>query len=68
VQRGTTDQRAAPPADLLLGASLFLDFDGTLVEIAERPDAVQVDERLHRLIASLVTALDGRVADRKSVV
>ncbi len=62
MQRGTTDQLAAPPAELLRDASLFLDFDGTLVEIADRPDAVQVDDRLHKLIASLVTALDGRVA------
>jgi len=52
----------APPADLLRNASLFLDFDGTLVEIAERPDAVAVDARLLALVARLIDRLDGRVA------
>ncbi|MBB5710429.1 trehalose-phosphatase [Sphingomonas xinjiangensis] len=51
-----------PPADLLDGASLFLDFDGTLVELADRPDAVAVDDRLHALMRSLAARLDGRVA------
>lgn len=51
-----------PPVDLLDGASLFLDFDGTLVEIAERPDAVAVDARLQALLGGLIDRLDGRVA------
>lgn len=51
-----------PPFDLLDGASLFLDFDGTLVELAERPDAVAVDLRLHALMQRLLDRLDGRVA------
>jgi len=51
-----------PPAGLAAGISLFLDFDGTLVEIAERPDAVVVDSRLRALIARLAEALAGRVA------
>ena len=53
---------APPPAELLDGASLFLDFDGTLVEIAERPDAVAVDARLNRLVRGLAARLDGRIA------
>ncbi|MEH3106555.1 MAG: trehalose-phosphatase [Sphingomonas fennica] len=52
----------APPAGLLDGASLFLDFDGTLVELADRPDAVAVDARLRMLIAGLDRLLDGRIA------
>jgi len=51
-----------PPYDLLTGASLFLDFDGTLVEIAERPDAVVVDPRIGTLLARLADRLDGRLA------
>ena len=51
-----------PPADLLRGASLFLDFDGTLVEIAERPDAIRVDDRLRVLLTRLKHRLAGRVA------
>ena len=51
-----------PPADLLSGASLFLDFDGTLVELAERPDAVVVNDRLPPLLRRLAVLLDGRVA------
>ncbi|WP_422056453.1 trehalose-phosphatase [Sphingomonas sp.] len=53
---------APPPAHLADGASLFLDFDGTLVEIAPRPDAVAVDGQLRNLIANLLKRFDGRVA------
>lgn len=52
----------SPPRDLLQAASLFLDFDGTLVEIAERPDAVTVSERLTSLVRDLLARLQGRVA------
>jgi trehalose 6-phosphate phosphatase len=51
-----------PPADLLRDAALFLDFDGTLVELAEHPEAVAVDARLTALVERLSDALDGRVA------
>ena len=51
-----------PPADLLRNAALFLDFDGTLVELQDHPDAVAVDTRLAALIDRLSAALDGRVA------
>lgn len=51
-----------PPTHLLEGASLFLDFDGTLVEIAERPDAIEVDDRLVGLLRLLAKKLEGRVA------
>jgi trehalose 6-phosphate phosphatase len=52
----------SPPASLLAGASLFLDFDGTLVHIADRPDAVVVDARLDALMERLNRALHGRLA------
>jgi trehalose 6-phosphate phosphatase len=51
-----------PPAGLLRDASLFLDFDGTLVAIAARPDAVAVEHRLHVLLQKLGDRLDGRLA------
>jgi trehalose 6-phosphate phosphatase len=51
-----------PPQDLLDGATLFLDFDGTLVDLVDRPEDVHVDERLHRLMRGLLDRLDGRVA------
>jgi len=51
-----------PPADLLTGASLFLDFDGTLVDIAATPDAVSVDAALRAMLGRLSLALDGRIA------
>src|SRR5687767_13264467 len=52
----------APPATLLEGAALFLDFDGTLVELAKTPDTIQVDPELPSLLKRLATALDGRLA------
>jgi trehalose 6-phosphate phosphatase len=56
------DALAAPPVELLSDASLFLDFDGTLVELAARPDSVRVDARLAALMERLRDKLDGRVA------
>lgn len=52
----------SPPFELLRNASLFLDFDGTLVEIADRPDAVRVDARLSSVMHRLHARLDGRIA------
>ncbi|WP_439596944.1 trehalose-phosphatase [Falsiroseomonas sp.] len=43
-------------------AALFLDFDGTLVEIAERPDAVVVPAELPRMLERLANQLDGALA------
>jgi trehalose 6-phosphate phosphatase len=43
-------------------AALFLDFDGTLVEIASRPDAVTVPHGLPLLLERLADRLGGAVA------
>lgn len=51
-----------PPHVLLDGASLFLDFDGTLVDLAPRPEDVVMGPDLHILLARLRDALDGRLA------
>src|SRR3546814_21186428 len=53
---------AAPPHSLLDGASLFLDFDGTLVELADRPDRVVIGPALRPLLLDLRDALEGRLA------
>jgi trehalose 6-phosphate phosphatase len=51
-----------PPLTWPVPITLFLDFDGTLVELVERPDAVIVDGALHGLIETLAERLEGRVA------
>lgn len=51
-----------PPHHLLQGAALFLDFDGTLVELAPTPDAVRVHDRLINLLSLLSERLQGRLA------
>lgn len=51
-----------PTPGLLKDASLFLDFDGTLVEFADRPDAVRADPALRSLLLALHHRLDGRLA------
>jgi trehalose 6-phosphate phosphatase len=51
-----------PPADLLAGASLLLDLDGTLLELIDRPDEVVADRALRDLLARLDTRLGGRLA------
>lgn len=42
--------------------ALFSDFDGTLVEIADHPDAVAVPSRLPSLLHDLNAALEGAIA------
>jgi trehalose 6-phosphate phosphatase len=52
----------APPPLSLAGTALFLDFDGTLVELAEAPDLIQVPADLPGLLARLAGRLGGRLA------
>ena len=42
--------------------ALFLDFDGTLVDIAPRPDAITVAGELPELLSRLHASLDGALA------
>lgn len=52
-----------PPSRLLEGqASLFLDFDGTLVDFADRHDGVIVGPHVAALLAALGRRLNGRIA------
>lgn len=51
-----------PPRDLLAGASLFLDLDGTLLELVDRPEDVQADPGLRDLLVRLEARLEGRLA------
>jgi trehalose 6-phosphate phosphatase len=57
----STAYQTLPPASLS-DAALFLDFDGTLVELAETPDAIRVSPELPPLLARLAQRLDGRLA------
>ncbi|MGQ0558910.1 MAG: trehalose-phosphatase, partial [Sphingosinicella sp.] len=52
----------SPPAHLLAGAALFLDFDGTLVELAETPDSIRVEPGLAPLLERIRAQLGGRLA------
>ena len=51
-----------PPPALIENAALFLDFDGTLVELAERPDAIAVPVGLAPMLERIRRRLDGRLA------
>ena len=54
-----SDSPAVPPATRIC---LILDFDGTLVEFTERPQAQRPDAELMQLLRSLQAAVDGAVA------
>lgn len=50
-----------PPLGLLERATLFLDFDGTLVDIAPTPDSVMVPAELGGLLDAVAHRLSGRL-------
>lgn len=56
------DPLAAPPPLTAPGWALFLDLDGTLADIAPRPDDVRAEPRRTFVLRRLVEAFDRRVA------
>jgi len=55
-------ERGLPPVPDLSRVALFLDFDGTLVDIAERPDAIAVKANLEEILLKLQERTGGAVA------
>jgi trehalose 6-phosphate phosphatase len=51
-----------PPRGILDDASLFLDLDGTLLEIRDRPEDVIADDSLRDLLADLAARFENRLA------
>ena len=51
-----------PPPGLLETATLFLDLDGALLDITDRPDETVADAATRSLLAALSHKLDGRLA------
>lgn len=56
------DLAPPPPLRAWRKAALFLDFDGTLVDIADHPDEVVIARGLPALIEALARQFDGRLA------
>ena len=54
----TSEQKPPWPAS----PAVFLDLDGTLLEIAEHPDAVTPSGQLRRILAKLPAATGGAIA------
>ena len=57
---GASGLAPAPPLDPARDA-LFLDLDGTLVDIAERPELIRADEALRTLLRGVGNRLAGRL-------
>jgi trehalose 6-phosphate phosphatase len=54
--------RRGPPPELLRQCALFLDIDGTLLDLAPTPEHVLVDDDIARLLPALGRHLGGAVA------
>ena len=54
--------RRGPPPPLSVDNALFLDIDGTLLDIAPTPDSVRVGPRLAALLPAVSALLGGAVA------
>jgi len=60
--RPRRDLPQPPPLRLSPRTALFLDFDGTLVDIADHPDEVLISPALPGLLQALSERLEGRLA------
>lgn len=60
--RRRSTRRCGPPPALHARCALFLDIDGTLLELAPTPNAVRVDAGIATLLPALARRLDGAVA------
>ena len=58
----STHTRRREPPPLTVSSALYLDFDGTLVELASTPDRVECAPSLLPLLATLHQLLDGALA------
>jgi trehalose 6-phosphate phosphatase len=62
-RKGTrTSTRPAPPPLVAGLSALFLDIDGTLLELATAPDRVLVDPYVVKLLPALARSFDGALA------
>lgn len=57
-----SDKQSEGFADAERGIALFLDFDGTLVELAPLPDEVKLDRRIGPALEALHSSLGGALA------
>jgi trehalose 6-phosphate phosphatase len=55
-------RRYGPPPLVVADSAVFLDIDGTLVELAATPDGVRVDRAVAYLLPALAEALAGALA------
>lgn len=58
----SNDSLPEPDVSMLLGKSLFLDLDGTLFELIDRPEDVVADPPTRALLEALAERLEGRLA------
>ncbi len=61
-EQRSTAQAKHPPALQPTTTALFLDFDGTLSELAPTPDAAHLSQSMLRAVSAAQAALDGRLA------
>lgn len=61
-QRHSPDPSLPPSLSADVATALFLDFDGTLVEIADDPNGVRVPADFSGLLNRLSTLVEGRIA------
>jgi len=62
VGMAAADLAPPPNLDAIPSAALFLDFDGTLVELADSPDAIDVPRHLASALERKARELNGRLA------
>ena len=62
ISKPVLDTAYLPPATLLQNGSLFLDLDGTLLDLIDQPGEVVADADLCSLLENLERHLEGRLA------